>query len=294
MPDILLMADSACDIDRDFAKKTGMRIVPCHVETAFGSYLDGVDFTAQDVFDYVEQHGGLPATSQVTAIEWMEAYRAAAAEGRRDILVVTMNAAGSGTYAAAVQGAALLAEEEPELAKSVTVRVVDSTGYSVPVGLAIRRVQKLIDRGASAREAEAYLNEWYGKQEILLGLGSLTYAKKSGRLNTVAAFVGEVLGLKPIMLLHTANSVVAKARGERAMIDRIADLYIERAEDPKGDYALAYGRDDRLAKLLTAAIKKRGGGSPTLSAPMGTCIAINTGPDMIGIGFRGKGEAKPK
>jgi len=292
MPEIAVMVDSACDLDPKFAEKSGIRILPCHIQTAQGEYLEGIDFTSQDVFDYVKEHGELPSTSQVTPFEWMEAYREAVRAGKRDILVVTMNAAGSGNHASALRAADLLGEEDPELARDVTVRVVDSTGYSVPVAFAVQRAMRLIERGASAREAEAFLNECFCKQEILLGLGTLDYAKKSGRLSTVAAFVGEVLGLKPILSLHTTNKVVSKARGERAMIERLADLYFEMAEDPKGDYVIAYSSDPRLAKLLVAAVKKRGAGAPVFWGPLGTSVIINTGPNAVGIGFCRRADPK--
>lgn len=289
MAKIQLMTDSACDLDPKAAKKYGIRVLSCHVDTAEGSYDDGKDFTADDVYSFVERTGDLPTTSQVTMIEWMDAYREAAQAGADDIIVVTMNAQGSGTYAAACQAATMFPEEEPELAKSLTIRVLDSTGYSAPISMALQKAAALIENGASAREAAAFLEDWYAHQTTLLGLGSLQYAKRSGRLNTVAAFVGEVLGLKPIMSLHTTNQVIDKSRGMPAMIDKLAHLYMEKAADPEnGDYALVYGTNRDEAKQLVAAIRKLGGPAPAVIRPIGTCIAINTGPKMLGIGFYGK------
>ncbi len=289
MPNIRIMVDSASDLEEKFIEKYGIQVMPCHIETQDGSYLENVDFTADDLYAYVDAGNPVPKTSQITAIEWMEAYEEACLDGVEDVIVITMNSAASGTYAAAGQGAELLREERPDLAEKLTVRVVDSTGFSVPIQMAIYRVMNLIDHGASAREAEAYLNEWFSHQAILLGICSLTYARKSGRLSTVAAFVGEVLGLKPIMLLHTKNSVVAKARGERAMIDRLAQMYVSMAEDPKGDYVIAYGGPDKSrVKLLIAAIKKLGGGSPLFVNRFGPCVGMNAGPETVGVGFRAK------
>ncbi len=289
MAEIQFLADSACDFDPKFVKKAGIRVLSCHVDTAEGSFDDGEQFTAQDVYDLVERTGELPKTSQVTVIEWMDAYREAAEAQKTDVIAVTMNSQGSGTYAAACQAARLFKEEEPALAEKLSVRVIDSTGYSAPVELAVRRAFRLAENGASAREVSAYLEEWYSRQTTLLGLGSLDYAKRSGRLNTVAAFVGEVLGLKPIMLLHGSNKVVDKARGDRALIERMARLYMEKAAAPEnGDYALVWGTNRDQAKQLAAAIKKLGGPAPAIERPIGVCVAINAGPKMLGIGFLGK------
>ena len=294
MAEIQFLADSACDFDPKYAKKAGIRILSCHVDTEEGTFDDGEEFSAEDVYTLVERTGTLPKTSQVTVIEWMEAYRDAVEAGKTDVIVITMNAQGSGTHAAACQAVSLFAEEEPELAAKLTVRVIDSTAYSTPTELPVRRAIRLVEKGASAREAAAYLEEWYSRQVTLLGLGSLDYAKRSGRLNTVAAFVGEVLGLKPIMLLHSSNRVLDKARGEKALIEKMARLYMEKAADPQnGDYAVVWGRNRDDAKALVAAIKKLGGPAPVIERPIGTCVAINAGPKMLGIGFAGKENLNP-
>jgi len=289
MPNLQIMVDSASDLEPKFIEKHGIRVMPCHIETKDGSFLENVDFTADDLFAYVDAGNPIPKTSQVTAVEWMGAYLDAYENGKEEILVITMNAQASGTNASARQAVELLADENPAAAEKLTVRVIDSTGFSVPIQMAIHRVMRLIERGASAREAEEWLNEWFSHQAILLGICSLGYAKKSGRLSTVAAFVGEVLGLKPIMLLHTANTVVEKVRGERAMINRLAQMYIEMADDPKGDYVIAYGSEDRArVKLLVAAVKKLGGGAPLFVNRFGPCVGMNAGPETVGIGFRAK------
>ena len=91
------------------------------------------------------------------------------------------------------------------------------------------------------------------------------------------------------MLLHGSNKVVDKARGDRALIERMARLYMEKAAAPEnGDYALVWGTNRDQAKQLAAAIKKLGGPAPAIERPIGVCVAINAGPKMLGIGFLGK------
>lgn len=289
MAEIQIIADSALDIDAKFAKKNGIRIMPCHITTDKGSFDDGVDFFKNDVFKTVEATGKLPQTSQVTALEWLYAYIDAYHAGKTDVIAVTMNSNGSGTYSSARQAIELLEDEDEEAFKALTVRVIDTHLYSVPTELPLRRVIPMIKAGASAREAADYLEDYYDNEIILLGLGTLDYAKRSGRLDTVAAFVGEVLGLKPIMLLHGENKVIAKARGQKALIDQLAKLYFEMAEDPeKGEWATAWSSDRDMEKQLIAAIKKLGGNPPKIENELGTCVTINTGPKAVGLGFRAK------
>lgn len=289
MANIQIIVDSALDIDVKLAKKHGIRIMPCHILTDDGAFLDGVDFFKKDVFTYAEATGKLPMTSQVTAIDWLNAYLDAYNEGKTDIIVITMNSNGSGTYSSACQAVNLLEDENEDAAKALNIRVIDSKMYSVPTELPIRRALPMIMAGASAREVADFIEDYYENSIILLGLGTLDYAKKSGRLDTVAAFVGEVLGLKPIMLLHGENKVFAKARGPKALIDQLAKLYMEMAEDPQnGEWAVAWSSDREMAKQLISAIKKLGGSAPSIENELGTCVTINTGPKAVGLGFKAK------
>ena len=286
----LMLCDSCCDLSPEQERKYGVRIVNCGVEMNGIPYVDRVEINSEMIYAEVERTNTLPHTSQVTVIQFMEEFLRAAKEGYTDIICVTMNAKGSGTHSAAKHAVSLLPVEYPALEGKLHIRVVDSTTYSyviaLPVLLGLERLKKGDDPDAIADD----MQNWYDNSITLVGLYNLQYAKRSGRLNACAAFVGDMLGLKPIMSISGENKVLEKTRGDKTLVPKMAQMYADMAQDIKGDYIIAYGNNLDQAKELAAAIKKLGGKAPYLMGPIGPCVAVNAGPKMLGLGFRKKAE----
>lgn len=284
----LVITDSCCDLNFEQEKKYGLCILNCSVEMNGLPYEDRVEINSGTIYDEVEKTGKLPHTSQITAMQFTAEYLRAIKEGYTDVICVTMNAKGSGTNQNAHLAVSLLEEEYPAARDKLKIRIIDSTTYSYAVALpavqAALRTQKGEDPDKVAKEVE----EWANNSVTLVGLYNLKYAKRSGRLNACAAFVGDILGVKPIMAISGENKVIDKVRGDRNLIPRLAQIYADTAEDIKGDYIIAYGTNPEQAKELVSAIKKLGGKAPYLMGPIGPCVAINAGPDMLGLGYRRK------
>ena len=284
----LLMCDSTCDLSFELQEKYGIAILNCPVEIDSVPYREREEIESEQIYRYVEESGKLPHSSQITVIEFLDSFVQAAKEGYTDIICVTMNAMGSGTNSAARHAVTLLSQEYPMFSETINIRVIDSGTYALAMGWPIVRAAQKLEKGGSADEVAEFLESCYRNQITLVGLLGITYAKKSGRLNACVAVVGDALGIKPVMAINGENRVAGKARGDKNLIAKMADMYMELAEDPKGDYIVAYGDNPEQGKELAAAIKKRGGASPFIIGPIGPCVAINAGPKMLGLGFRKK------
>jgi len=287
----LIICDSACDISLEQEKKIAdFKILNCGIEINGLPYEERVEVTAADVYQEVEKSGVLPKTSQITVIQFLDAFAKAARDGYTDVICVTMNAKGSGTFSSATHAKEMLPAEYPMLEGKLNIYIVDSTTYSYVIALPLIKARERLENGENPAIVAADLQEWYNDSITLIGIYNLQYAKKSGRLNACAAFVGDMLGLKPIMAVTGENKVLEKTRGDKTVAPRLAKLYSEMALDIKGDYIIAYGDNPDQAKALVAEIKKLGGKSPTYIGPIGTAVGINIGPKMLGLGFRRKAE----
>ena len=98
--------------------------------------------------------------------------------------------------------------------------------------------------------------------------------------------MGEALGLKPVMTFEGGDSkILSKVRGEKNVIAALADLCQKerRANTP---WLLIRGNNlEQAAKLrdtCTAAL----GEAPALEYPIGGVIAINAGPNLVGLVYR--------
>ena len=60
---VVITADSTCDLTPALQKRFDIRVIPLTVLLGEESYLDGVDFTAQDIYSRYREDGTLPKTS---------------------------------------------------------------------------------------------------------------------------------------------------------------------------------------------------------------------------------------
>jgi fatty acid-binding protein DegV len=115
---------------------------------------------------------------------------------------------------------------------------------------------------------------------------NLHYAKKSGRLSPVAAFVGEALGLKPIMTFIDGDTkVLTKARGDRNAIAAVVDFCVKQRKSGT-PYLLIKGSNAELADKLLESSRQALQEEPALEFYIGGVVSINSGPELIGLVYR--------
>lgn len=115
---------------------------------------------------------------------------------------------------------------------------------------------------------------------------NLRCVKKSGRISPAAAFVGDAIGLKPLITFEDGEAkIIGKARGERKAIAALLEL-CKKERRPGTNYALVYGNNTEAFTQLKEACAQIMDKPPIAEYPVGCVIAINTGPDMVGILYR--------
>ena len=148
--------------------------------------------------------------------------------------------------------------------------------------------QMMISNGATASEVVEYLEKRFEKTEILLGTFSLKFMKKSGRISAAAAFAGELVGLRPVILMKQGETeVLLKARGDKLLIPGMVAKLRERNVN-KDDYVVGYTADEDARDGLVAACTEAMGYPPKVVCHLGSAVSINAGPHSIGIVYLGE------
>ena len=219
-------------------------------------------------------------------VDFYEKYCQLASQGITDIIHVSINKTASATHDAAVMARQMFYDENPNSHMNITV--LDSRCYSVGYGFPIMCADQMIEDGASAAEVIEYLENRFEKTEILLGTFSLKFMKKSGRISAAAAFAGELMGLRPVILMkHGKTEVLLKARGDKLLIPGLVAKLRERNENP-ADYVVGYTADIDARDELVAACTEAMGYPPKLVCHLGSAVSINAGPHSIGMMYLGK------
>lgn len=288
MSKIKFITDSASDITKEYAEKYNIDVQGFPITVGDKSFRDG-DISNDEYYDLIDASADLPVHSQLTAFEFGELFEKYAAEGYEDIFYISINAHGSATYQNACSARDNYFSEHPDMADKLRIRVLDSTSYSGTYGYPVIEAAKMAEAGKSADDIEKYLADWFRVCEVYLAAYTLRYVKKSGRISAAAAFAGELLGLKPVILLKgEGTKVVAKPRGEQNVIPKLADVTCERIE--KGSpYIIIVGRDLARAEELAKVLTKRLGYPPVdIRFRVGGAIAANSGPDIVAAAFKAK------
>lgn len=292
MAKIKFITDSASDISETYEKKYDILIMNFKVAMGDKSYTSRVDFDNNKFYKMLDAYDGVPVTSQITALEFLETYKKLYEEGYTDIIVTTINSKGSATYDNSVMAVSMLYDEVPESQGRINIYNIDGVGYTGAYGYPVIQGAKKARKGMAAKDIVAYMKDWIDNCIVFFAPYTLKYAKKSGRIPSAAAFVGEVMGLKPIMRIQN-NKIVTetKVRGEKSVIPKILDLTLEHMI-PKTPYCIVYGNDEAVMEEMAQVMIKKVGYPPEKYFQIGAAIAINAGPRVVGVIFKAQKEEK--
>ena len=145
--------------------------------------------------------------------------------------------------------------------------------------------------GATIEEAAAYVEEIRPKLCHWFTPESLTYLKRGGRVSSTVAFVGTVLGIKPI--LHVDNNGklvnVTKVRCRTASLNALVEKYGKLAEDKKnGTVFISQADCPDDANYIEAQLKEKYGADVQVITDIGPVIGAHAGPGTIALFFIGK------
>ena len=80
---IVITADSTCDLPQELIDKYDIKIIPLSILLGEKVYHDGVDIKPSDIYDFVEKTGELPKTAAVTPSEYNEVFKCFADDGKK-------------------------------------------------------------------------------------------------------------------------------------------------------------------------------------------------------------------
>jgi len=286
MRDYVIFTDSACDIKPEILASWGVE----HKPLTFQFEDDGVEHADGSVelsafYDRMRA-GGVARTSAINVGTFLDAFEALLREGK-DILYLGFSSGLSTTYNSAAMAAQQLLEKYPD-SKILTVdTLAASAGQGLLVYLTVQR--KLA--GATVEQAAEFAEQTKLKICHWVTLDDLVYLKRGGRISSTAAFVGNMLGIKPIIHVDNEGHLVSvgKARGHKKALQTLVDRYGELAEDPTGGTLYACNSmcmDD--VRQIEQMLMERYGVKFEIVTDIGAVIGAHTGPGTVSIFFVGK------
>ena len=204
MANITIITDSASDISQNNNK--GVTVLPMTITFGEENYEDGVSLTPDNFYMKLIESSALPKTSQVSPYAFGQAYENSL-KSADYVIVITLSSKLSGTY----QSACIAADDYDG-----RVFVIDSENVTVGEQILVDYALSLIDKGIEVNTIVSQLNTMKKRIRLVALLDTLAYLKKGGRISSGAAFLGNVLSIKPVIAIVDGEvSFLGKARGSK-------------------------------------------------------------------------------
>lgn len=288
MAKIKFVTDSAADIPQDKLQGLDILVIPFMIAYQDREFQDGVEYTNQEFYELLNKADTLPTHSQINPAIFQEVYTQVYEAGYDHLIYTSINGKGSSTCQNAVAAIDLFYEENPEAKGKFSITVLDSKIYTYVYGHAVVTGAQMAKEGKSVEEIVAWMQDWIDHVTETFAPYTLKFAKKSGRVSAAAAFLGEALGLKPLMrYVNGESTVLNKVRGDKAVNPAMVKLAVEEME-PGSPYLLIWGSNEERNLELKKLMEEAVGYPSTTDFYIGGVIAINAGPAVTGVVYRKK------
>lgn len=290
MNSIGIITDSHCGISAQEAQELGIRILPMPFYINNECFLEGVSLSRQSFFEQLKA-GSAVSTSQPSPADVMATWDDALKEYEQ-ILYMPISSGLSGSCSTA----SALAMDEPYEGR---VFVIDNGRVSTLQHRSILDAVELIQEGYSAAEIKQILEDSRAEMVIYIGVETLEYLKRGGRVSPAAASLGTLLNIKPVLKLDVGKlDAYQKCRGMKkarvAMIEAMKRTFETRfAEEYKNGevYLLAASSaSDEERDSWVAQIQEAFPGMDILYDDLSLGICCHIGEGGLGIGC----SCKPK
>lgn len=276
---IAILTDSGTDVPEQFTEARGVFTVPLTINYSHGTFLDGVDIDANEVYDGLEEE--VPTTSLPSGELIAETVERIKAAGYDKVLMITISSGLSGTFGMMQ----LMAEEVP----GVECRVIDTKNIGIGAGLTVIRAVQLIEDGFELDEIETRLTGSTEDTKVFFSLATLEYLAKGGRIGKVAATVGALLSVRPVISCNEEGVyyTVQRVRGRMQSLQATVRHAAEFVQNRPFNLAIAHGgAADELETLKSMIGDLIDRAKNVFEGSVSPALGVHTGPGLLGIGVQ--------
>ncbi len=275
---IAISVDSACDMPQELKLKYNIFTMPYYVILGEKEYIDGVNITTNDLYEYVERTGNLPKTAAISADKF-RAYFNNILKEYDEVIHITLSHQMTSSGINAIAGG-----------EGLNVHIVDSKSLSSGIALLVIKCAEMVKEGSlSASEIADKLRGMTGRVQASFLIDTLKYLYKGGRCSSIALISAKILKIKPKILVKDGKMEVAKK-----YMGNINNCLIKYVED-----TLAMNNPEKTVAFCTHSSKmdiseqickklREYGFEKVYDVDAGSTISSHCGPGTLGILFMNK------
>lgn len=267
-----IIVDSGSSIKQEEKALYGVDILPLRVQIGDESFLDSVDLTADNFYEYLRTDEfpktSLPSLEEVENL--VEGYTATG----EDVLLITISSGISGTY----QTFCALFQDNPK------VLVYDSK-------FAVGGIRFLVEEALSYKDCslefvKEKLDALIPRIMVMAIPNTLDYLLAGGRLSKASWMIGSLLSIRPVIgIVDGKVTVLSKKRGNKQAMKEILDTIKTVGFDKKYGINASYTMNrNNVEQLIEMADEDVRAGIKVFDN-LCPSIACHWGPEAFGFIF---------
>lgn len=272
-----IVTDSTCDLPRELVERHHITVVPLRVHFGEEVYREGVEITASQFYEKLARSSVLPRTSQPAPGDFVEAYRKVGGDGG-PILSLHISSHMSGTCQSALMAAEMLPEYK--------IKVIDTEGVSMLLGLLVLRAARLAEEGRDWEEIAALI-ERESKEDTrsFFVVDTLEYLEKNGRIGRAQAFLGTVFNFKPVLGVRDGLVTgIERVRGKSKAVERMLELFRESIPPGRRLWISAlHGGAPEEGRQLVERVRREFTYEELIPAEIGPVVGCHAGPGVLAV-----------
>jgi DegV family protein with EDD domain len=274
----VIVADTTCGLSKTVLDERGIPFVPQVVIFGDEAFHDDGELDTPEFLRRLKASKELPKTAAPEPTLYYPIFQKAKDRGE-GVVVVAPSAKVSGT----LRSAQIAAQEFP----GMEIRIVDTLTVSCNLGTLVLMADDMAKAGKSGGEIEAALAGWIPRQRLYFVVDTLEYLAKGGRIGAAQALLGELIQVKPILMIcDGAAAPFEKQRTRKRSLARLVEIV--ESQCPKSEAAhlavLQVAAEDE-ARALAADLKVRMGVADVPIYQLPPAIVVHGGPGAMGVGF---------
>ena len=290
---LTLFTDTDTDICPEVAAEYGYKLIsmPYNIDgREIHPYVDFKTFDSHGFYDML-RGGVLPSTSAIPESDYVNYFEPEFAAGN-DILYVHFSAAMTMTF----QGMDKAVKELLEKYPGRKFYSIDTMGITIVSYLIVRELGDRLNAGMTAEEAVEWAKAEVNNYSQYFFADDLKFFRKSGRVGGLAAMMGGLIGLRPIIHMSSEGKMesLGTVKGRAQVMERLVQYVEEYGDDIKG-HRFIVGHTDApaLAAQLADMLHRRFGDDLEIETVCTNPTAgSHCGPNGVGVAFHSKGRQK--
>ncbi len=282
--DYIISADATCDLTKEQQKELNVKVLDMLYLIDGQAYGGSNETLPLSEFYKKMRLGSKTSTSMINEIDAEEYFSNLLKEGK-DVLHITLSSGLSGTYDCVERVARNLNANNKN-----KIYVVDSKNGSTGEGMIVEYAVKLKEEGKSIQENLQLLTETVDNFNAYFAVQDLKHLVVGGRISKSAAFIGNVLQIKPIICANEEGKLAqcGKAIGEKKSLFMLIDKVKQRFDDIYNKIYVSHANCVENAMFIINKIKTIFPTANVALGEIGPIMGAHCGPGTVAVFFMGK------